>query len=106
MHFRCTGALRSKRTAIGGRRRGGSKGSRSDRRAIRTTRLNLPAERETDGAAPEVELAGREREVAVLYGVLQIPEVPHVAAEPYAIGHEAHRAEAEILAPVVAFNRE
>src|SRR5882762_4746933 len=106
MHFRCTGASRSKRTAIDGRRRGGSKGSRSDRRAIRTTRLNLPAERETDGAAPEVELAGREREVAVLYGVLQIAEVPQVAAEPDVVGHEAHRADAEVHAPVVAVDRE
>src|SRR5262245_2042666 len=67
---------------------------------------DLPTERETCSPAPEIELAGRERNACRLFEVLQVAEVAQIAAEADMVGHEAHRAEADVHAPVVAVDRE
>src|SRR6186997_1630351 len=67
---------------------------------------DLPTEGETCGPAPEIEIAGRQREAVVLFRVLEVAEVAQIAAEADVIGHEPHRTEPDVHPPVVAVNAE
>src|SRR4030095_3205637 len=123
-HSRCTDVWPLRPMELSGKKSGGwnrrppgpfRTSSESTFRTIRTVTNDpnestdpndVPTEREACSPAPEIELAGREREASVLLRVLQIAEVAQIASEADMVGHEAHCAEAEVHAPVVAVNAE
>src|SRR5688572_12865071 len=63
--------------------------------------MSLPAERQADSAAPEIETAQRQIEIVVRFVVLQRPEVAHIAADADVVVELSVDAGADIHAEIV-----